>query len=76
MKHRLPIGIQFRLDYPNEEVRTSFAESLAKNYLHVPGQNLNSFIAHFTNAIYDGDIDGIMNTLKPFFASIPKVARE
>jgi hypothetical protein len=37
----------------------------------VPGQNLRAFIVRFSNAIYDGDVDGILNTLLPFFASIP-----
>jgi len=61
---------QLLLDYPNEEVRGSFAESLAKQFLEIPGDNLNSFIARFTNAVFDGDVDAFMNALKPFFASI------
>jgi hypothetical protein len=61
----------FRLDYPNDEVRAAFAGDLTEKYLHVPGQDLSSFIARFTAAIYGGDIDGIMASLKPFFASIP-----
>jgi len=61
---------QLTLDYPNEEVRASFAQSLSKEYLEVTGENLNSFIVRFTNAIYDGDVDAVMNALKPFFASI------
>jgi hypothetical protein len=61
----------FNLDYPNAEVRGSFAESLIEKYLRVPGQNLHTFIVRLSNAIYDGDVDGILNTLPPFFASIP-----
>jgi hypothetical protein len=61
----------FTLDYPNDEVRSSFAGALVETYLHVPEQQLHSFIARFVNCIYDGDVDGIMNALKPFFASIP-----
>jgi hypothetical protein len=61
----------FSLDYPNEEVRGSFAESLIEKYLRVPGQNLHAFIVRFSDAIYDGDIDGVLNNLIPFFASIP-----
>jgi len=61
---------QLVLDYPNEEVRFSFAQSLVQQYLDVAGENLNSFIVRFTNAVYDGDVDGMMNTFKPFFASI------
>jgi hypothetical protein len=61
---------QLVLDYPNEEVRGSFTKSLAQQYLEVSGQNLNSFIVRFMDAVYDGDVDGMMNTLKSFFASI------
>jgi hypothetical protein len=61
----------FTLDYPNDEVRSSFAGALVETYLHVPEQQLHSFIARFVNCIYDGDVDGIMNALKSFSASIP-----
>jgi hypothetical protein len=61
----------YTLDFPNEEVRGSFAESLVEKYLHVGAENLNSFIVKFIDAVYDGDVDGILNALKPFFASIP-----
>jgi hypothetical protein len=62
---------RFTLDFPNEEVRGSFAESLVEKYLHVPEKNRNVFIKKFSDAVYDGDVDGIMNALEPFFASIP-----
>jgi hypothetical protein len=62
---------RYMLDFPNEEVRGSFAESLVENYLHVPEKNTNAFIDKFFDAIYSGDVDGIINALKPFFASIP-----
>jgi hypothetical protein len=58
------------LDYPNEEVRGSFAKSLAQQYLEVPGDRLKSFAVRFADAVYDGDIDAMMNTFKGFFASI------
>jgi hypothetical protein len=61
----------YTLDFPNEEVRGSFAESLIEKYLHVDGENLNSFIMRFFSSFKKGDVDGILNTLKPFFASIP-----
>jgi len=61
---------QLLLDYPNEEVRSSFARSLVKQYLEVPEEPLNSFIVRFTDALYDGDVDAMMNALRPLFASI------
>jgi hypothetical protein len=61
----------FTLDYPNVEVRASFAESLTEKYLRVPEQNLSAFIVNFMAAIYKGKVDDMMNALKPFMASIP-----
>jgi hypothetical protein len=62
---------QFSLGYPNEEVRASFAKSLAEKYLCAPGQNRCAFIARFIDAIYGGDADGMMDALRSFFSSIP-----
>jgi hypothetical protein len=61
----------FTLDYPNAEVRASFAESLTEKYLRVPDQNLSAFIVNFMAAIYKGKVDDMMNALKPFMVSIP-----
>jgi hypothetical protein len=61
----------FSLDYPNAEVRASFAESLAEKYLRVPDENLSAFIINFISAIYKGNVDYMMNALKPLIASIP-----
>jgi hypothetical protein len=61
----------YALDFPNEEVRGSFAESLVEKYLHVGGENLNLFIMRFFGSLVKGNIGGIMDALKPFFASIP-----
>ncbi|MDR3284844.1 MAG: ATP-binding protein, partial [Treponema sp.] len=61
----------FILDYPNIEVRASFATSLIEQYLHVPEKNRSAFFERFFAALYAGDTEGILNALKPFFASIP-----
>jgi hypothetical protein len=61
----------YSLDFPNEEVRGSFAESLLEKYLHVDIKNLSTFTMRFFGSFLKGDVDGIMNALKPFFASIP-----
>jgi hypothetical protein len=61
----------YALDFPNDEVRCSFAESLVEKYLHVGGENLNTFIMRFLGSLVKGDVEGIMNALKSFFASIP-----
>jgi hypothetical protein len=61
----------YLLDYPNDEVRCSFAQSLTEKYLRVQGDDLNSFIVKFSDALYDGELDKLFDTLKSFLASIP-----
>jgi len=61
----------FTLDYPNEEVRVSFAKSLLKQYLPVPDDRSRSLFIQLPDALYDGDVDAAMNALKSFLASIP-----
>ena len=63
--------IRYTLDYPNEEVRTSFSKSLIKQYLQVPADRSQALFFKLPDALYVGDIDAAMNTLKSFFASIP-----
>jgi len=62
---------RFILDYPNEEVRASFASSLIKQYLQIPPEKSRSSINRLLNAIYDGNVDEAMDSLKFFLASIP-----
>ena len=62
---------RFILDYPNEEVRSSFARSLIRQYLQVPSDKSPSLINKLLDAFYDGNVDEAMNSLKSFLASIP-----
>jgi hypothetical protein len=62
---------QFILDYPNEEVRSCFAQSLLEQYAQAPEGNFRALCNMLPNALLEGDIDGAMNTLKSFLASIP-----
>jgi hypothetical protein len=61
----------FTLDYPNEEVRGSFAESLLERYMRPPVQSLHTFTADFTSAVYDGDVDAALGAMRVFLSSIP-----
>ena len=61
---------RFTLDYPNEEVRSSFAKSLIKQYLR-PKNGTNSLFVKLPDALHDGDVDGAMEALQVFLASIP-----
>jgi hypothetical protein len=62
---------EFTLDYPNEEVRASFAQSLIQEYLHAPGNDLDRLITSVPNLLRAGDIDGAMRALQSFLAALP-----
>jgi hypothetical protein len=61
----------YTLDYPNEEVRSAFAEALLEYYIHVSALDLNALAVTLPRALVKGDIEGAMNSLPPFFAAIP-----
>ncbi|GHV91861.1 ATPase AAA [Spirochaetia bacterium] len=62
---------EFTLDYPNEEVRASFAQSLINLYINAPGDDVRALAVTLPKALQKGDIDAAMNALIPFFAAIP-----
>ena len=62
---------RFTLDYPNDEVRSCFAGSLLEHYAPVPESVSSSLSTRLLDALYDGDVDLAMNTLRSFFAAIP-----
>ena len=62
---------QYALDYPNMEVRSSFAKSLVKQYLQIPADRADSLFVKLPDALMDGDVEGIINALRQFLASIP-----
>jgi hypothetical protein len=59
------------LDYPNEEVRASFAGSLVERYLGVGVECRQSLAVRLVDALFRGDAGGAVESLRPFFASIP-----
>jgi len=61
----------FILDYPNLEVRSSFAKTLIKQYLQVPMQKANVLIFNLPDALIKGNIEDAINILRQFLASIP-----
>jgi hypothetical protein len=62
---------QFTLDYPNEEVRSSFSKSLLEQYLQPTGEASRALNTRLPAALIKGDIEEAMNVLKSFLASIP-----
>jgi len=62
---------RFALGYPNEEVRASFAKSLIRQYMRVPMEKSRPLSNKLIDALYDGDVDGAMEAVRAFLASIP-----
>jgi hypothetical protein len=62
---------EYALDYPNEEVRGSFAEALLDYYVKKNETELKPSVLAAPRALLSGDVDGAMEALKPFFAAIP-----
>ncbi|MDR2053335.1 MAG: PD-(D/E)XK nuclease domain-containing protein [Treponema sp.] len=62
---------EYLLDYPNEEVRSAFADALLEHYIHVSAMDLNALAVTLPRAFVKGDIEAAMNGLPPFFAAIP-----
>jgi len=62
---------RYTLDYPNLEVRSSFATSLVRRYMKIPEDRSKALILKLPDALQDGDIDGAMDALRQFLAVIP-----
>jgi hypothetical protein len=64
------LGI-YTLDYPNEEVRASFAEALLEYYVKVSTPDVGSLAVRLPLAFSKGELGEVMGFLESFFASIP-----
>jgi hypothetical protein len=62
---------EYALDYPNEEVRASFAEALLDYYVKKYETGIKPSALAIPKALLRGDADGALEALKPFFAAIP-----
>ncbi|GHV91897.1 ATPase AAA [Spirochaetia bacterium] len=62
---------EYYLDYPNEEVRTSFSQSLLEHYIHAPETDLRALVKTLPRALIQGDVDGALNGIKAFLAYVP-----
>jgi len=61
----------YTLDFPNVEVHSCFAGSLTDQYLRSSGETSDGLNTRLLQALLKGDVDGAMEALRPFFASIP-----
>ena len=65
-----PMMHRYTLEYPNREVKIGMLKCLAPNYLSPVSLDNNSLVGDFLEMLYDGDLDGAMNRLKAYLASI------
>ena len=65
-----PILQSFQLDYPNKEVRLGMVKSLAPNYLSPIQMDNNGFIFEFLEQLYDGTMNGALQKMQAYLASI------
>jgi len=61
----------FTLDYPNIEVRSAFAKSLAKHCLKTNSRESTALCDKLTTALNGGDVDAAMEAVKLFLTKIP-----
>jgi hypothetical protein len=61
----------FILDYPNEEVRASFADSLLEHYVEVENNEAYSYARKINMSLIQGNPEDALNALRSVFAAIP-----
>jgi hypothetical protein len=61
----------YQLGYPNDEVRTSFASSLADVYIPIKRDEKTTLVLHLIDSLEAGDVDGFIAALRPFYNGIP-----
>jgi hypothetical protein len=62
---------RYRLDFPNEEVKYGFLNSLLPGRIRMDADRTNFYIGNFSDALEDGDADSFLTQLRAFFALIP-----
>ncbi|GHT49614.1 ATPase AAA [Spirochaetia bacterium] len=61
----------YNLGYPNDEVRTSFASSLADVYIPLKSDQKTPLVLKLIDSLELGDVDGFIEALRPFYNGIP-----
>lgn len=62
---------QFILDYPNEEVESSFSKALLEQYTQSSSEQSRSLYTQLPRALIKGEPEQALEVLRIFFASIP-----
>ncbi|GBU25483.1 hypothetical protein R83H12_02126 [Fibrobacteria bacterium R8-3-H12] len=64
------LSMKYKLDYPNTEVRSSFANFLSSQYTGLAMLKRESYLNKLFNALLGGDVDAFMETIKVYMQSI------
>jgi len=62
---------EYILNYPNLEVNSSFAQSLIRDNYDIPSNNTDALINKLPSAMIRGNVEGMIEILRQFLASIP-----
>jgi hypothetical protein len=62
---------RYTLDYPNVEVRSSFAKTLLKQYLQVPQDRSSALINKLPDALEEGNIEAAIEAIRQFMGAVP-----
>jgi hypothetical protein len=61
---------RYYLDYPNTEVRSSFATSLIEQYISTDNRNSHALIHKLPDALDEGDVENMIAVLRSFLAKV------
>ncbi len=61
----------YQLGFPNQEIEQSFSYWLAQGFACLPAQDMSSALQRLVRALDTGNVAGLLETLKTFFAQVP-----
>ena len=61
----------YRLDYPNDEVRSGFGTLIANGYFRKDNEDIDSWILNLNRMLRRCDLDGVRDAFTSFLSSIP-----
>ncbi len=62
---------QYRIGFPNFEIKESFSMWLARAFCAKPQEELNSALNRMLDSLESGDVDTMLENLKTFFDKVP-----
>ena len=66
----------YRLDYPNDEVKSGFVSLMANRYFHTRTTDHENWILKLDDMLRDCDLEGVREAFTSFLSSIPYEANK